>query len=102
MVLDRAVGRDRERLFGHQQQHVSHDAEFGVQALHLLPNTRVLEGRGLEEGEILGEREFLERIQLRARLVGRAVDADDLLAAIEQRFEHRMAEGLLAVEQDTH
>ena len=32
----------------------------------------------------------------------RDVDGDDLLAALEQRLEHRLAERLLAVNHDTH
>ena len=33
---------------------------------------------------------------------GATVDGDDILAALEQRFQHGLAEGLLAVNDDTH
>ena len=33
---------------------------------------------------------------------GSKTDGDDVFAALEQRVKHRLAEGLLAVNHDTH
>src|SRR5205823_266536 len=49
-----------------------------------------------------GERRFLERIDLLARLLGRRINGDHLVAAFAQRLEHRLAERLLAVHHDPH
>ena len=46
--------------------------------------------------------EQLQRIFRPARLVGRAAHRDDILAALEQLLEHGLAEGLLAMNDDTH
>ncbi len=48
------------------------------------------------------ERRFLQRIGFGARLFRRDIDRDDIVAALEQRFEHGFAESLLAVNDDTH
>ena len=49
-----------------------------------------------------GERRLLQRVDLLAFLLGRRIDGDDVLAALDQRLEHRLAEGLLAVNHDPH
>ena len=53
-------------------------------------------------GQARGERGFLQRIGLGARLFRRDIDRDHVVAALEQCFEHGFAEGLLAVNDDTH
>src|SRR6266849_6776094 len=47
-------------------------------------------------------RGFLERIGLRAFLLRRDIDGNHVLAALEQRLQHRLAERLLAVHHNTH
>ena len=74
----------------------------GFSALELLPHLRLAVGRGLVDRQPGGERGLLQRIGLLARLLRRHIDADDVLAALEQRLEHRLAEGLLAVNDDAH
>ncbi len=49
-----------------------------------------------------GERRLFERIGLGTFLLRRDIDGDDVLAALDQRFEHRLAERLLAVNDNTH
>ena len=49
-----------------------------------------------------GDRRFLERVGLGAFFFRRDVDGDDLVTALEQGFQHGFAEGLLAVNDDTH
>ena len=48
------------------------------------------------------KRRFLQRIGLGARLFRRDIDCDDILAALDERVEHRLAESLLPVNDDTH
>ena len=52
--------------------------------------------------QLRGERRLLQRIGLGAWLFRRDIDGDDVLAALDQRFKHRLAERLLAVNDDTH
>src|SRR5262249_4631128 len=68
----------------------------------LLRDLRVLVGFRLEHRKVRGECRFLQRIGLRARLFGGDIDADDIVSALQQRFENGLAEGLLAVNDDTH
>ena len=49
-----------------------------------------------------GECGLLERIGLCARAFRGDIDGDHILAALEQRFEHRFAECLLAMNNDAH
>src|SRR3974390_3640122 len=49
-----------------------------------------------------GERGLLQRIGLGARLFRRDVDRNPVVAALQERFQPRLAEGLLAVNHDTH
>jgi hypothetical protein len=48
------------------------------------------------------ERGLLQRIGLGALLLRRDIDGDHVLAALEQRLQHRLAERLLAVHHDAH
>ena len=52
--------------------------------------------------QIARERQLLQRISRTALAIGRAEHADDVLLALEQTFEHRLTEGLLTVDDDTH
>jgi hypothetical protein len=49
-----------------------------------------------------GERGFLERIGLGARLFRGDIDGDHFIAALQERFQHGLSEGLLAMNYDTH
>ena len=49
-----------------------------------------------------GDRGFLQRVGFGARLFRRDLDRDDVFAALEQCFQHRLAERLLAVNDDAH
>jgi hypothetical protein len=53
-------------------------------------------------GQALLQGELLQRVGRAALLVGRAEHADNVLAALDQHFEHRFAEGLLAVDNYPH
>src|SRR5262249_50186399 len=63
---------------------------------------RLAVGGGLVDRKLRRERRLLERFGLRALFLGRHVDCDDVLAALAQRLQHRLAERLLAVHHDTH
>src|SRR6185437_15211780 len=76
--------------------------QVGLERLELLPHLGLAVGGRLIDRQLGGERGFLERIGLLPRLLGRHVDGDHLVTALEQRLEHRLAEGLLAVDDNTH
>ena len=102
VILDRAVGRDVEEFLRHEQRDEGHHLEVGLERLELLPHLRLAIGRRLIDRQLGGERRFLQRIGPGAFLLRRDIDGDDVLAALEQRLQHRLAEGLLAVNHDTH
>jgi hypothetical protein len=102
VILDRAVGRDVEEILRHEQGDEGHHLQVRLQRLELLPHLRVLVGLGLEHRQIGSKRRFLQRIGLGTGLLGRDIDADDVLTALDQRFQHGLAECLLAVNDDTH
>ena len=101
VVLDAAELRHVERLLGHDEGHVGHHAEIGLQRRHLLPYLGLLERLRLEERQIVGEGSLLDGIHPLA-LVRLAVDADDILSARDQGIEHGLAECLLAIDDDSH
>ena len=74
----------------------------GLERLELLPHFRLAIGFRLIDRQLGGDRGFLERIGLGAGLLGRDIDRDHLVAALQQRFQHGFAEGLLAMDHDTH
>ena len=102
MILDRAVRRDGQHGFRHEQRHERHDHQIGAQ--------------GVEPGRHLRRVERLHLADLDARLagrlrqgvgrlavaVGRAVDRHDVLAVLAQRLEHLGSERLLSVDDDPH
>src|SRR6185503_7882545 len=45
---------------------------------------------------------FHQRVGLLPRLLRRHIDGDNIFAALQQGFEYRFAERLLAVDHDTH
>ena len=102
MILDRAVRRDVEELLRHEQGDEGHHLQVGLERLELLPHFRLAVGGGLVNRQLGGERRFLQRVGFLARLLRRHIDGDHFIAAFEQRLEHRLAEGLLAVDDDPH
>ena len=57
---------------------------------------------GLKHRELGRDRSLFERIGLGTFFFRRDIDGDHVLAALEQRLQHGLAEGLLAVDHDTH
>ena len=102
VILDRAVRRDVEEVPRHEQRHEGHDLKVGLERLELLPHLRLAVGFRLMHRKARGERRLLQRVGLLRRLLGRHIDGDDVLAALQQRIENRLAEGLLAVNDDAH
>ena len=102
MVLDRALARDGEKFLRHEQRDEGHDLQVGLERLELLPHLRLAVGRRLIDREFGGKRRFLQRFRLGAFLLRRDVNADHVLAALDQRLQHGLAERLLAVNDDTH
>ena len=96
------MGRDVEEFLGHEQRDEGHDLEVGLERLELVPDLRVLVGRRLIDRQLRRDRGFLQRVGLGALFFRRDIDADDILAALDQRLQHGLAEGLLAVNHDTH
>src|SRR5262249_15090803 len=58
--------------------------------------------RRLIDRQLGGKRGFFQRVGLLARLLGRHIGGDHILAALDQRLQHGLAERLLAVDDDTH
>src|SRR5688500_13904552 len=102
MILDRAVRRDIEEVLRHEQRDERHHLQVGLERAELLPHLGLLVGLGLIDRQVRRHRGFEQRIRLRAGFGRRDVHRDDILAALQQRFEHRFAERLLAVDHDTH
>ena len=74
----------------------------GFSALNSSQHLGLAVGGRLEHRQLGRQRRFLERIGLLAGLLRRHIDADDVLAALQQRFQHGLAEGLLAMDHDAH
>ena len=74
----------------------------GFSALELLPHLGLAVGGRLKDRQLGRQRRLLQRIGLLAGLLRRDIDADHVLAALEQRFQHGLAEGLLAMDHDAH
>jgi hypothetical protein len=102
MILDRAAGRDVQELLRHEQRDERHHLEVGFQRAELLPHLGLAIGRRLIDRQLGRDRRLLERIGARAFLLRRHVDRDDVLAALDERLQHGLAERLLAVDHDTH
>ena len=102
VILDRAVGRNVEKLFRNEQRDERHHLEVGLQRFELLPDFRLLVGIRLVDRKVGGERRFLERVSLLAFLFRRDIDADYIVTALQERFEYGFSEGLLAMHDDTH
>ncbi len=83
VILDRAVGRDVEEVLRHEQRDERHHLQVGLQRLELLPHFGLAVRRRLKHRQLGGERRLLERIGLGALFLGRDVDADDVLAALD-------------------
>ena len=83
VILDRAVGRDVEEFLRHEQRDERHHLQVGLERLELLPHFRLAVGRRLIDRQLGGERRFLQRIGLRALLLRRDIDGDDVLAALD-------------------
>jgi hypothetical protein len=96
------VCRDVEKILGHEQRDEGHHLQIRLQGAELLPHLGLAIRRGLKERQPRGLCGFLQRIRLLARLLGRDVHTDDVLAALEQRIQHRFAKRLLAVDDDAH
>ena len=96
------MGRDVEEFLRHEQRDEGHDLKVGFERFEVLPDFRIFVGIRLMHRKLGRKRRFLQRIGLGAGLLRRDIDGDDFVAALEQRFEHRLAERLLSVNDDTH
>jgi hypothetical protein len=102
MVLDRALGRDVEKFFRHEQRDEGHHLQVGFERLELGPDFGLAVGRRLIDRERGCERSLLQGIGLGALLLRRDIDRDHFVAALQQRLQDGLAERLLAVHHDTH
>ena len=102
MILERPLGRDIEEIFRHELGDIGHDAEVRLQRTALFPNFRILEALRLEYRQVVLQCQRLDRVGRPPFPVRRAIDTDDILAAIEQRLQHRLSKGLLAVNDNSH
>ena len=91
-----------EEFFRHEQRDERHDLEVGLERLELGQHFRRFVRGRLHHFQTGSERGFLQRIDLGAFFFWRNINGDDFFVAFEQRFQHRLAEGLLAVDHDTH
>src|SRR5262245_49930537 len=102
MVLDRTLGRNIEELLRHEQRDEGHHLQVRLERLELRPLFRFAVGSGLIDRKLRRERRLLERIGFCPLLLRRHIDGDDVLAALAQHLQYRLAERLLAVHHDTH
>ncbi len=96
------MGRRVEKFLRHEQRHECHDLQVGLERLELGQHFRSFIRGRLHHLQARGERRFLQGIGLGALFFRRDIDGDDVLAALDQRFQDGLAEGLLAVDHDTH
>ena len=102
VILERAeLGRVEHRL-RHEEEDIRHHADVGVEALHERQRLGRLPAFRLMYRQTLFQGERLQRILGPPGLVGRTADGNDSLASCEQLFEHRLTEGVLSVNHDTH
>ena len=94
--------RDIEELLGHEQRHERHDLQVGLERLELFPHLGLAIGCRLIDRQLGRDCRFLQRVGLLAGLLRRDIDADDVLAALQERLQHGLAEGLLAMDHDAH
>src|SRR4051812_1682787 len=102
MVLDRALGRNVEKFFRHEQRDEGHDLQVGLERLELGPDLGLAVGRRLIDRKRGRERRLLQRIGFGTLLLRRDIDRDHFVATLEQRLQDGLAERLLAVHHDTH
>ena len=102
MVLDRSARRQVEEGRGHDPGHIGHDAEVRLERRELFVDRRASEALRLEDGQAVLAGRDLQRVRAAGPGVGGAIDRDDIVAARDQRVEDRLAESLLAVDDDTH
>ena len=102
MILDRAVSRDVQGLFRHEEGDVGHDAEVRLQGRDLVADLLFSEGRRLEDGQPALQRGFLEWVGSPPLLVGLTIDTDDFIFSLHERVEDALTEGLLSVDDNSH
>src|SRR5258706_13005034 len=102
MILDRSVFRDVEEFLGHEQRDERHHLKVRRQKSKFLPHLLLAIGGGLYDGNARRDGSFLQRIGLRTRFLGRDINRNDVVAAPDERIEHRFAKGLLAVDDNSH
>ena len=94
--------RDVEEVLRHEQRDERHDLQVGPERAEFLPHLGLLVAIRLIDRQAGRERRFHQGVRLLPRLLRRHIDGDDVLAALQELLEHRLAEGLLAVDHDTH
>ena len=67
MILDRAVGRDVQKILRHEQRHEGHHLKVGLERAEFVPHLRLAVGRRLIDRQLGGERRFFQRIGLLRR-----------------------------------
>ena len=102
VVLDGPELRRVERLLGDEEGDVGHHPEVGLEPAHLLPHLGRAEGLRLEDGDPPLDGARLQGIGGAALAVRGGVDPHHVLAAVEQRLQHRAPERLLSVDDDSH
>ena len=85
-----------------EEKDVRHQADVGIERLHQFERFWRFPALRLMHRKALFSRKYLQRIFRPTRLVRSTAHRDDILSALEQSLEHRFAEGLLAVDDDTH
>ena len=73
-----------------------------MSALNSSQHFRLLVGVRLIDRKLRGKRRLLQWVGFRAGLFRRDIDRDDIFAALDERFEHSLAERLLSVNHNTH
>ena len=102
VILDGAERRKVEERRRYDFGHIGHDAEIRLERCKFIVHRRVPEALRLEDGQTPLTGRNLQRVRAVGPGVGGAIDCDDIVAARDQRVENRLAESLLAVDDDTH
>ena len=102
MILDGAISGNIQAGRGHEGGDKGHHAEIGFERRHLLMNSRIPKGFGLEQGnaQLFGGEP--QGIGFAARFVRRAINSDHRLAAFHQSPQDGFAKSLLSVHNQSH
>lgn len=102
MVLKGSEFGSIANFLRNKQEDIGHHANIGLKRLHQLKGFRCLPRSRLMYRQAFFACKLRQWILGSVFLRRRAANRDDILAPLEQLFQNRFTEGLLAVNHDTH